>query len=243
MQPHRAFLSLAVLVPFLALPALTIAAPLAGATRGVTDGEPATAEAHCCGMKGLGGAKVDVMCHPGTVAMGKPFTVNVNFTSDIKRPVDVHVDVLNAQTKTYYAGKWEEFDTQAGMASLTIKMPDTGVTEPFLWKVFVTPRGEPFPNMLAETGFVSRKFGGKGGREGGREGGCGSLSVDVDACLYVSFFNFILSLSLSAFLNYSLTFYSPLPTSLAPSPLPQTWPTACKTTARASSPTASTPPR
>jgi hypothetical protein len=127
------------------------------ATRGVTDGEPATAEAHCCGMKGLGGAKVDVMCHPGTVAMGKTFTVNVNFTSDIKRPVDVHVDVLNAQTKAYYAGKWEEFDTQAGMASLTIKMPDSGVTEPFLWKVFVTPRGEPFPNMLAETGFVSRK--------------------------------------------------------------------------------------
>lgn len=60
---------------------------LAG-TRGVTDGEPATAEAHCCGMKGLGGAKIETMCKPGTVAQGQPFTVNVNFTSDVKRPVD-----------------------------------------------------------------------------------------------------------------------------------------------------------
>ncbi len=153
MRPYRVLLSLAVLVPFLALPSGTKAA---GATRGVTDGEPETAEAHCCGMKGLGGAKVEVMCHPDTVAMGKTFTVNVNFTSDVKRPVDVHVDVLNAQTKAFYAGKWEEFDTQAGAASLTIKMPEWGVTEPFLWKVFVTPRGEPFPNMLAETGFVAR---------------------------------------------------------------------------------------
>lgn len=152
MRPYRVLLSLAVLVPFLALPSGTKAA---GATRGVTDGEPETAEAHCCGMKGLGGAKVEVMCHPDTVAMGKTFTVNVNFTSDVKRPVDVHVDVLNAQTKAFYAGKWEEFDTQAGAASLTIKMPEWGVTEPFLWKVFVTPRGEPFPNMLAETGFVA----------------------------------------------------------------------------------------
>jgi hypothetical protein len=117
-------------------------------TRGVTDGEPTTAEAHCCGMKGLGGAKIDVMCHPGAVAMGRPFTVNVNFTSDVKRPVDVHVDVLNAQSKRHYAGAFKQFDTQAGLASLTIQMPPNDVQEPFLWKVFLTPRGEPFPNML-----------------------------------------------------------------------------------------------
>ena len=87
--------------------------------------------------------------------MGQPFTVNVNFTSDVKRPVDVHVDVLNAESKKYYAGSFKQFDTQAGLASLTIQMPPTNVQEPFLWKVFLTPRDEPFPNMLAETGFVS----------------------------------------------------------------------------------------
>ncbi len=40
------------------------------ATRGVTDGEPGTGT-HCCGMKGLGGAKVDVMCSPQQVAAGQ----------------------------------------------------------------------------------------------------------------------------------------------------------------------------
>jgi len=176
MQLHRTLIGLAALVPFLALTSAEVeqfeifpgqatwdsSIELPGmsskaATRGRTDGEPTTAEGHCCGMKGLGGATIEVMCHPETVAMGKPFTVNVKYTSDIKRPVDVHVDVLNAHTKAFYAGKWEEFDTQAGEVSLTIQMPSWGVEEPFLWKVFLTPRGEPFPNMLAETGFVARK--------------------------------------------------------------------------------------
>jgi hypothetical protein len=67
-------------------------------TKGRTDGEPGTGE-HCCGMKGLGGATVQVLCHPDTVALGQEFTVNVAYTTDIKRPVDVHVDLLNAQNK------------------------------------------------------------------------------------------------------------------------------------------------
>jgi hypothetical protein len=123
-------------------------------TKGRTDGEPGSAAAHCCGMKGLGGAVVDVMCNPSQIALGKEFTVNVKYASDVKRPVDVHVDVLNAETKAFYAGKWEEMDDLTGEVSLTIKMSDQA-QEPFLWKVFVAPRGEPFPNMLAETGFVA----------------------------------------------------------------------------------------
>lgn len=96
----------------------------------------------------------------------------------MKRPVDLHVDVLNAQTKEFYAGKvcsvaasktgdggrlrdrpkarltaplllsddhsrqWVEFDTQAGEGSITLTMPYQA-QEPFLWKVFLAPRGEP----------------------------------------------------------------------------------------------------
>jgi hypothetical protein len=67
-------------------------------TKGRTDGEPGNGE-HCCGMKGLGGATVTVLCHPDTIALGQEFTVNVAYTTDIKRPVDVHVDLLNAQNK------------------------------------------------------------------------------------------------------------------------------------------------
>lgn len=59
-------------------------------TKGVTDGEPGTG-AHCCGMKGLGGATVELLCIPKQVARGEPFTVNVHYTTDVKRPVDVHV--------------------------------------------------------------------------------------------------------------------------------------------------------
>jgi len=37
-------------------------------TKGKTDGEPGSnVEAHCCGMKGLGGAVVEVLCHPEQV--------------------------------------------------------------------------------------------------------------------------------------------------------------------------------
>lgn len=124
-------------------------------TRGRTDGEPgANVEAHCCGMKGLGGATVEVLCHPDQIALAQDFTVNVKYQVDIPRPVDIKVDVLNAKTKEYYAGKTVAMNDQAGQVSLTIRMSDWA-QEPFLWKVFVAPRGEPFPNMLAETGFVA----------------------------------------------------------------------------------------
>lgn len=42
----------------------------------------------------------------------------------------------------FYAGKWVEFDTQAGAASITLTLP-YNAQEPFLWKVFLAPRGEP----------------------------------------------------------------------------------------------------
>ena len=104
-------------------------------TKGKTDGEPgANVEAHCCGMKGLGGATVEVLCHPEQIALGKEFTVNVRYRSDVPRPVDVHVDVLNAREKKFLAGKWAEMDDMQGDVSLTVKMSEQG-SEPFLWKV------------------------------------------------------------------------------------------------------------
>jgi hypothetical protein len=105
-------------------------------------------------MKGLGGATVAVLCSPQQITLGQPFTVNVAYTTDVKRPVDIHVDVLNAHTKAFYAGTTIPMETMKGQVSATIKMANWA-EEPFLWKVFVAPRGEPFPNMLAETGFVA----------------------------------------------------------------------------------------
>lgn len=62
-------------------------------TPGVTPGEPGLGD-HGQGMKGLGGGMVEVLCAPTQVAIGQPFTVNVHYMNDIKRPVDVHVSVL-----------------------------------------------------------------------------------------------------------------------------------------------------
>lgn len=140
----------------LALLGLTYAQPDPATGRGTagrTTGEPGTGD-HGQGMKGLGGAVVQVLCSPQQVSLGQPFTVNVAYQTDIKRPVDIHVDVLNAQTKAFYAGTTIPMDFQKGQVSATVKMSDYA-QEPFLWKVFVAPRGEPFPNMLAETGFVA----------------------------------------------------------------------------------------
>jgi hypothetical protein len=56
--------------------------------------------------------------------------------------VDIKVDVLNAQTKQYYAGKTVQMNDQAGQVSLTIRMADYA-QEPFLWKVLHGTRCSP----------------------------------------------------------------------------------------------------
>jgi hypothetical protein len=45
-----------------------------------------------------------VTCAPKTVKAGVPFFVTVNFNAFYSRPVGVHVDLLNSNTKSYIAG-------------------------------------------------------------------------------------------------------------------------------------------
>lgn len=137
---------------FCAFSSLFLAVKAQYGTGGRTDGEPGDSiEGHCCGMKGLGGAWVNILCFPEQVARNQPFNVNVEWKTDVKRPIDVHVDVLDATTKQFYAGETKKFEEIAGQATFTLTLPPDA-KEPFLWKVFVTPRDEPFPNMLAESG-------------------------------------------------------------------------------------------
>jgi hypothetical protein len=83
---HESMVRLSTLACAVLLLACTVMAD--PATKGRTDGEPgANVEAHCCGMKGLGGASVEVLCHPDQIALGKEFTVNVKYAVDIPRPV------------------------------------------------------------------------------------------------------------------------------------------------------------
>lgn len=68
------FTSASIHIP--ALPFYSNFPPFTYTHTGVTDGEPGSnVEAHCCGMKGLGGAKVEVLCHPEQIAAGQPLYV------------------------------------------------------------------------------------------------------------------------------------------------------------------------
>ncbi|NDE15754.1 hypothetical protein EBZ80_12575 [bacterium] len=102
---------------------------------------------------GLGGASVGVACHPAMVAQGVPFNVSVWYVLDRPRPVDVHLDAVGAVTKEWFGGT--RFSTNWSRANLTLTMILERGGDPILWKVFVTPYMEPFPNMLGESGFLA----------------------------------------------------------------------------------------
>jgi len=105
----------------------------------------------CSISNGLGGAVLNLTCYPVQVSLGEPFYVNANYSIDEPRIVDIHLDVLNAETKQWYAGTQKTLYSHSGSVSLGLTIPEA--QNPLMWKVFITPTLEPFPNMLAETGF------------------------------------------------------------------------------------------
>jgi hypothetical protein len=103
--------------------------------------------------EGLGGASIDILCSPPQVPLDLSFAINLKYQTQVPRNVDVHVDVLNAITKEWYTGSLVQMDYPVGYVSTNITIPNTA-EQPFIYKVFVAPRGEPFPNMLAEKGLA-----------------------------------------------------------------------------------------
>ena len=96
---------------------------------------------------------VGITCNPTQVAAGQPVNVNVWWTLDHKRPVDIHLNVLNKESKLYYSGKIVQVEEQRGEATLTIDQLAWEAQDPFMWKVYLTPRDEPFPNFVEGIGF------------------------------------------------------------------------------------------
>ena len=96
---------------------------------------------------------VGINCNPTQVAAGQPVNVNVWWTLDHKRPVDIHLNVLNKYSKLYYSGKILQVNEQRGEATLTIDQLAWEAQDPFMWKVYLTPRDEPFPNFVEGIGF------------------------------------------------------------------------------------------
>lgn len=80
--------------------------------------------------------------------------IRVAYGMDIVRPVDLHFDVLQEPQKVWLAGSTRFLGSDNnGSLSINLTLPDT-IPDPsdILWKVFLTPHGQRFPNMLAETG-------------------------------------------------------------------------------------------
>lgn len=96
---------------------------------------------------------VGALCAPQQVTQSQPFHINAWYTLRKARPIDVHIDVLNAQSKEWYAGALIPMSEQQGQVSATLILPERAQGE-LLWKIFTTARGEPFPNFLAESGLL-----------------------------------------------------------------------------------------
>lgn len=104
---------------------------------------------------GLGGASVEVSCKPDSISLGDIININVLYSIDVDRPTDLHFDLLQEPEKVWLAGNQVELDKNNGSLSINLTVPHTieDVSQ-LLWKVFITPRGQGFPNMLAETGIA-----------------------------------------------------------------------------------------
>lgn len=103
---------------------------------------------------GLGGAELSILCSPTEAVPGDTVNIMVSYGMDIIRPVDLHFDVLQEPQKTWLAGSTTYLGTDNnGSLSVNLTLPSViPDASMILWKVFLTPHGQRFPNMLAETG-------------------------------------------------------------------------------------------
>lgn len=102
---------------------------------------------------GLGGANLTILCQPQSVRKGDPVNIGLTYSLDVPRLADIHFDLLGAIDKAWLAGTTASLDKNNGSLSINLTVPaDLNDTANVIWKVFVTPRNETFPNMLAEVG-------------------------------------------------------------------------------------------
>lgn len=101
---------------------------------------------------GLGGAHLSVLCQPTRVAKGGIANIQVQYSVDVNRPTDLHFDLLQEPGKQWLAGETIALSDNNGSLSINVTVPLQLDETRILWKVFLTPRGDRFPNMLAELG-------------------------------------------------------------------------------------------
>lgn len=104
---------------------------------------------------GLGGAYINILCFPDYIRIND--TVNVKLYYQIYSPRNsvLHFHALDEKTKTYYAGNEINLNNTNGCVDINLTLPSFA-KNPILWKIFISPENETFPNMLAETGISTQ---------------------------------------------------------------------------------------
>jgi hypothetical protein len=104
---------------------------------------------------GLGGAFINILCFPDYIKIND--TVNVQLYYEIYSPRNsvLHFHALDDITKTYYAGNEINLNNSNGCININLTLPSFA-RNPILWKIFISPDNETFPNMLAETGISTQ---------------------------------------------------------------------------------------
>jgi hypothetical protein len=100
------------------------------------------------------GANIDLLCVPNQVRLNESFAIQIQYETDIPRDIDIHFDVIDEPTKTWVTGMMVESNYQTANVSLNVTVPQNIIKENIIWKVYLSPRGESFPNMLAEKGLA-----------------------------------------------------------------------------------------
>lgn len=99
-------------------------------------------------------ASLDIMCTPSMVRTGEEFHINVQYTIREPLKADLHFDLLNENTKEWLSGNTIELPSSGGIMSIGMTVPSDRPIDLYIWKVYLSPRGETFPNMLDEKGLL-----------------------------------------------------------------------------------------
>lgn len=101
---------------------------------------------------GLGGANLSILCQPKAIMKGDVVNIQVLYSVDILRPIDLHFDILQEPDKKWLAGSQIPLYENNGSLSINLTLPINFNENAIIWKVFLTPSGDRFPNMLTEVG-------------------------------------------------------------------------------------------
>lgn len=104
---------------------------------------------------GLGGAYINILCFPDFIRINDTINVKLYYEIYSPRKSVLHFHALDEITKTFYSGNQVNLNESNDCINIDLNLP-SNAKNPILWKIFISPENETFPNMLAETGISTQ---------------------------------------------------------------------------------------